>query len=403
MKYLNNFDTFNPINEDKDGDYKPSHYTDDDDAFQRKMRMKQIKKNIGKPLPTSTKHNSINLKPYSPIKPDDMPLDKYLQSVKDKEEKKRQQNLPIPNFSLKEVKEEIKKYTTKTEFIQNSPLYYKWIVKHEKENLLFYYNRLKEKETEKNRKLKEIEAEKNRKLKEKETEKNRKLKEKENQKIYNLIYKTIDKCNTLDEFKHNYPELSQLLTMNIKYLDETKLKKFFSFLNGRIYTKTKFTEILEKMSGFRYYSNFALLYPKDAQWLYETKYQRDIYSLKNDINTYINIQTTNEIVSNNIQMTDEEFQYVIDNTKNCTKEKMNNIFVPNINGERTNTEILKNIIYGIIINKIQLVDAQQQILYEIMEDNKILGLRRSPYPEINKNIFYTLEEAINKIPNRFKN
>jgi len=384
MKYLNTFDSFNPLNEDRDDDYKPSYYTDDDAAFQRKMRMKQLKKTIGKPVPMDIKFDSSNLKAYSPIKNDDMPLDKYLQSVKDKEEKIRQQNIPIPNFTLKEVKDEIKKYTTQKEFIQNSPLYYKWIKKHEKQDLFDYYYELREKEIQKNRKLKEKEI------------------QKEKQKKYNLIYKIIDKCKTLDEFEHNYPNLYKDLNANIHNLDKTKLKKFFSYLNGKFYVKNRFTEIIEKMFGFRYYSNFALLYPEDAKWLYEIRNQKSMYSLQNDINSVINIQITDGIVANNIQMTDEELQYVIDNTKNCTEEKIDNVILPCINGETKETGILKNIVYAIIINKIQLVD-NGQIFYERLEKNKIFGLKRKNNPQINRDIFYTLEEAVNAIPDRFKN
>ena len=192
------------------------------------------------------------------------------------------------------------------------------------------------------------------------------------------------------------------LSANIHNLDKNKLKKFFYYLNGKFYVKTRFIEIIEKMSKFKYYSNFALLYPEDAKWLYEIRNQKSIYSLENDINSIINIHMTNNIVANNIQMTDEELQYVIDNSKNCTKEKIDNIILPCINGETKETGILKNIVYAIIINKIQLVDTGQ-IFYEYLEKNKIFGLKRKNNPQINKDIFYTLEETVNAIPDRFKN
>lgn len=52
---------------------------DDFDAFQRKMR---VKKFLHKKVQESGRYLSDkwNEKPYSPIKPDDMPLDKYLES-----------------------------------------------------------------------------------------------------------------------------------------------------------------------------------------------------------------------------------------------------------------------------------------------------------------------------------
>lgn len=56
---------------------------DDFDVFQRKMRMKKF---LHKKPEQSSRYLSAdwNKKPYSPIKSDDLPLDKYLEKKKQK-------------------------------------------------------------------------------------------------------------------------------------------------------------------------------------------------------------------------------------------------------------------------------------------------------------------------------
>lgn len=53
----------------------------DDDSFQKKMRLKNITKGL-KVSPSSMYGDSWKDKPYDPIKPSDMPLEKFIKSKK---------------------------------------------------------------------------------------------------------------------------------------------------------------------------------------------------------------------------------------------------------------------------------------------------------------------------------
>jgi hypothetical protein len=56
----------------------------DDDSFQKKMRLKDITKGL-KVSPSSMYSDSWKDEPYNPIKPSDMPLEKFIKSKKLKE------------------------------------------------------------------------------------------------------------------------------------------------------------------------------------------------------------------------------------------------------------------------------------------------------------------------------
>ena len=69
--------------DDYETDY-PENYIpdeDEDEMFQKSLRMKSLKKHFN-PNPVSRSDKWKEEKPYSPIKPNDLPLEKYLEKKK---------------------------------------------------------------------------------------------------------------------------------------------------------------------------------------------------------------------------------------------------------------------------------------------------------------------------------